>query len=377
MAAIGIIGAGPLGLATALMLHRQGLAVQVFDARAADEPLAEARVLALSDGSRQMLTQIQAWPAHRTTPITRIHVSQQGGPGRAMMDATEQGLAALGHVLPARELISCLRAQVEAQNIPLHYSSPVEATQASATEITLQIAGEQPREERFALALCCEGSVSNAAKMLKHDYQQYALLCRAQLAGPHGNLAYERFTPEGPVALLPLGEDYAVVWTRPMADAERLLAAPDSVWLAELQSHFGQRVHLTGISERAHYPLALKLRPWPIAERTVWLGNAAQTLHPVAGQGLNLALRDAWELTETLRTASDPGESAVLKRYARRRQVDRFAAAGFSDALIRGFGAQLPLLPLARGLGLAALDVLPPLRRFLARRMIYGARALP
>ncbi|WP_018605251.1 FAD-dependent monooxygenase [Uliginosibacterium gangwonense] len=378
MADIGIVGAGPLGLATALLLHRQGQAVRIFDARAADAPLTESRVLALSEGSRQILRSIDAWPERLCTPIRHIHVSQQGAPGRTLMDAAEHGLAALGYVLPARDLIVMLRRKVEAEGIPLHFASPVETLLPDAHGIVLRIAGEdRPQEHYCSLALCCEGSVRNAKDMLTHDYRQRALLCRASIAAPHNNLAYERFTPAGPVALLPLGQDYAVVWTRALDEADALLDAPDADWLAALQTHFGTRVRFTGISERASYPLALKMRVNTVGERTVWLGNAAQTLHPVAGQGLNLALRDAWELADALREASDPGAASVLRAYGRGRQLDRFAAAGFSDALIRTFGSSLPGLPFVRGLGLAALDALPPLRRFLARRMIYGARALP
>jgi 2-octaprenyl-6-methoxyphenol hydroxylase len=380
MAEIAIVGAGPLGLATALMLHREGLPVRLFDARPANAPSSEARVLALSEGSRQILGSLGAWPSKPPTPITTIHVSQLGSFGSTRMRASEEGVPALGHVLPATELIEQLQARVAEAAIPIEYDTLVGQGEPGPHGIRLplsQQAGHARAAVETPLVVCCEGSVRAERGALVHDYQQRALLCRAEMADPHAQCAYERFTPDGPLALLPLGEDYAVVWTQPAARAEALLAADDADWLAALQAAFGTQVRFTAIRDRASYPLALKLRLNPTAPRCVWLGNAAQTLHPVAGQGLNLALRDAWELVEAIRDAQDPGDAHVLARYARSRALDRFAAAGFSDALVRSFGSRLPGLATARGLGLAALDALPPLRHFLARRMIFGARAWP
>ena len=380
MAEIAIVGAGPLGLATALMLHREGLPVRLFDARPANAPSSEARVLALSEGSRQILDCLAAWPTTPTTPITTIHVSQLGSFGSTVMRASEEGVAALGHVLPATELIQQLQAQVTDAAIPIEYETLIALGEAGPETIRLQAKhrdGSTRDSVETPLVLCCEGSVRAERGALVHDYQQHALLCRAQIADPHDNRAFERFTPDGPLALLPLGDDYAVVWTQPAVRAQALLAADDADWLSALQSAFGTQVRFTAIRDRASYPLALKLRLNPTAQRCVWLGNAAQTLHPVAGQGLNLALRDAWELVEAIREAQDPGDADVLARYARGRALDRFAAAGFSDALVRSFGSRLPGLATARGLGLTALSALPPLRHFLARRMIFGARAWP
>jgi 2-octaprenyl-6-methoxyphenol hydroxylase len=197
------------------------------------------------------------------------------------------------------------------------------------------------------------------------------------VAAPHRNVAWERFTHDGPVALLPLGERYAVVLTCGDTAQAGVKAADDEGFLALLQQRFGTRHRFTSASPRAAYPLGLRYRRQPVGARQVWLGNAAQTLHPVAGQGFNLALRDVWELAQALAGAVDPGAPAVLAAYARGRRADRRGAIGFTDLLIDGFASDFAPLKHARGAGLLALDLLPPLRAFVAKRMIYGARAWP
>ena len=194
-------------------------------------------------------------------------------------------------------------------------------------------------------------------------------------------MAWERFTPDGPVALLPLsadnGDGYAVVLTCPAAESENVAALSDTDFLALLQQRFGPRVTLTTVGPRAIFPLGLRVRRHPVGERQVWIGNAAQTLHPVAGQGFNLALRDIMELADTLSDpvcAGDPGDAALLARYAARRRLDRAGTVGLTDSLVRLFSTKSPLLLHARGAGLLALDLFPPARSFLARRMMFGAR---
>lgn len=377
--AIAIIGAGPLGLATALALARRGQTVEVFDARPAGAAASDTRTLALSHGSRELLELLGAWPAAQVTAIEKILVSQQEGAGRTRLDAAEQGLPALGYVLPARTLAASLQTRVGAAGISVHYDTRVAPAAAGAESIRLQLArADGGRSEAEALLLLrCEGFVPESEADRARDYDQHALLCRATARAPHRHLAHERFTARGPIALLPSGPDYAVVWTVPARQAETLMAAPEADWLAALNAALGGLATLDSISERAHHPLGLRMRRDITAPRCVWLGNAAQTLHPVAGQGFNLALRDAWELADTLTGAPDPGTPALLARYAARRRLDREGAAFFTDLLVRGFSTGHPLLAGLRGMGLAALDALPPLRGFVARRMIYGARAWP
>ena len=204
-----------------------------------------------------------------------------------------------------------------------------------------------------------------------------AVVCEVQTELPHANQAFERFTPEGPAALLPKGDRYALVWTAQCEDAERIAQLPDAEFLAALYRHFGGRQgRFLQASPRKTFPLKLAYTGSEAADRVVRIGNAAQTLHPVAGQGFNIGLRDAWELAslcgDTVR--SEIGSAAMLGAYARGRRVDVLGGLGFTDFLVRVFSNDFAPLRHARGLGLLALEVLPPLKSFVARRMMFGAR---
>jgi 2-octaprenyl-6-methoxyphenol hydroxylase len=377
---IAIIGAGPLGLATALALARRGHHPCLFDARQADAEDTDARILALSHGSRDLLELLDAWEPSQGTSIARIEVSQQGGWGRTRILATDYRLPALGYVMKARQLVARLRNRVLAEGIPIEYDARTTLHGGSANSATFSVSSSAGNIHihQARLVVCCEGAIPDGALALNHDYDQHALLCVATPDQPHHNLAHERFTPQGPIALLPHGSNYAVVWTVATAQADALMQAPESAWLEQLNAAIGPQTHLTELTERARYPLGLRMRREATGPRCVWLGNAAQTLHPVAGQGFNLALRDAWELADTLTGAADPGEAELLSAYARRRAPDREATIRFTDLLVRGFSAPpSPLLTDLRGLGLMMLDCMPPLRHFLAKRMIFGTRAWP
>lgn len=378
-----IVGGGPIGLASALRLSAQGHSVRIFDARRQDQALHDSRVLALSHGSRQLLETLGAWPTAAATAIETIHISQRGALGRTELRHAEYGLPALGYVLPATALLAVLMQRAMGQGLQIEFDARVEALDASADNITLtlQNAAGQAREVVGKLAVCCEGRVSadsdKHADIVSRDYSQHALLLRATPTQPHANLARERFTPDGPIALLPLGSDYAVVWTVGPAQLAELMTLPDAALLERLLAAFGGRPLLRDVRERSSYPLAMRLRRTTVGARTVWLGNAAQTLHPVAGQGFNLGLRDVWELAEALRGSADPGAAEVLNRHSRGRRADRWGTAGFTDSLVRLFSNDNTLLSHARGAGLLALDLLPPLRHFVAKRMMFGARAWP
>lgn len=372
---VAIIGAGPLGLASALALQRRGQTPLILDARSPAAHAADARILALSHGSRELLELLGAWPSAQATPIQHIHISQHRHFGHTQLHAAEEKLPALGYVLAARSLSHALLQRVQTLGIPLHFNTTVSSITAHADAAQLSLQDGRPLRAR--LVASCEGHIPEAEATRTQDYAQHALLCRATLAAPHNNQACERFTAQGPIALLPFGQDYAIVWTVPSAHAHALMAAPDADWQSALQNAIGPLAQLQGITDRAAYPLGLRLRGHITAPRHVWLGNAAQTLHPVAGQGFNLALRDAWELADALTGASDPGTPALLAAYAQRRRTDREGAAAFTDLLVKTFSSDLPPLPSLRGLGLLALNTLPPLRHFVAKRMIYGARAWP
>lgn len=345
-------------MALALALHRQGVAARIFDTRSRGAAKEDLRILALSHGARQILEGLGVWNAIANTPITTIHISQQGGLGITRIRADEEGVPALGYVLAASDLAASLDAAIAEAGIPYREHCRVDPHNPPATSLTVW----------------AEGAV-DASVAVSRDYGQHAVICTASAKEAHGGRAWERFTPQGPVAVLPCGRDYAVVLTCPAEDAETTAKAGDQEFLDTLQSRFGGRLTFTAVGRRHVFPLGLRYRPNPVAERQVWIGNAAQTLHPVAGQGFNLALRDIHELARCLAAAADPGAPDVLARYAAARRADRHAAMGFTDLLVRLFSNDNPVLKHARGAGLLALDLFPPARSFLARRMMFGARA--
>ncbi|PTD97207.1 FAD-dependent monooxygenase [Pseudothauera lacus] len=374
-----VVGAGPVGMALALALKDSGLDVVLADARPAEATAADPRVLALSHGTRLTLERLGVWQALPATPIDTIHVSQQGGFGRTLIHATDYGVPALGHVAAAGALAAALRQAIDHAGISVLDETEVRSLTPADDGVTIELAGRHAGSRRALLAVCAEGSINaDPTETMSRDYGQHALIAMVHATGAARGTAFERFTPAGPVALLPCGEAYALVHVASPQQADTLLALDDSAYLARLQAHLGTRISLTAVSERLRYPLGLRVRRSPVGARTVWLGNAAQTLHPVAGQGFNLALRDVWALADTLlRHPGDPGAPATLTAYARSRSADRFGTVRFTDTLVRLFSNDLPPLRHLRGAGLFALDMLPPLRHFVAKRMMFGARAWP
>lgn len=378
-----IVGAGPVGLALALALKDTGLAIMVADARPTDAAAHDPRTLALSHGTRISLEQLGVWSGLSSTAITTIHVSQQGGFGRTLIRAEEEGVPALGHVVTAGALAQALRARIDTPNVAFAYGTEVSTQGSSPDSITLALAPVAGAASSVTcttrLLACAEGGLAGSSHgVVERDYAQTALIGFAKAAGGHRNTAFERFTPEGPLALLPCNDGYALVHVVASARAEALRDLDAAAYLAELQGHLGGRVRLTEVGPRLCYPLVLRYRKATTAARTVWLGNAAQTLHPVAGQGFNLALRDVLALSQRLvRHAGDPGDPALLADYRRHRLLDRSGTIGFTDTMVRVFSSELAPLRHLRGIGLFALDTLPPLRSFVARRMMFGARAWP
>lgn len=377
-----IVGAGPTGLALAVALAQAERPAVVVDARTADDASKDRRILALSQGSRQILERLGVWQQIEATAIATIRVSQQGGFGRTLLRAADYGLTALGYVAAASSLAAALARRLADLGLAVRHECRVTNLAAGADDVVLSLAARDAAPLTARLVALAEGAVSGQDEhaITTRDYHQHAVICTAHPAAPHSNMAYERFTPHGPLALLPFGPDYAVVFTVAADQSDELLGLDDAAFVEHLQRSIGSRVRLLTVSARARYPLQLRFRRKPAGSRTVWLGNAAQTLHPVAGQGFNLALRDVWALAQTLVDAGpneDPGAAALLARYARARRLDRIGTIGFTDALIRVFGNDLALWRVARGGGLAALDLLPPLKHFVAKRMMFGARAWP
>jgi 2-octaprenyl-6-methoxyphenol hydroxylase len=334
--------------------------------------------LALSHGTRQLLESLHAWNAAAGTPIRDIHVSQSGGFGRTVITREEQGVEALGYVMRYRDLAAGLDTHLPADSIL--DSSEVVATNIGAESVVATIRRNGIEQQiHTQLIVHAEGISANAADVSVRDYHQHAVLAEVRPEPAHGHRAWERFTPDGPLALLPLGDDYSVVFTVPPEKADLLMQMNDAAFLAALQQQFGTRLRFTATSPRARYPLALRLRKNLCSTREVWIGNAAQTLHPVSGQGFNLGIRDAWELADQLLAQgnSDPGQLAILQQYAQGRNLDRQGSAGFTDGIVRTFSNNFSPLRVARGLGLLALDLCPMARKFVAGRMIWGGRAWP
>lgn len=375
-----IIGTGPVGMTLALALanSQTPLRVMLIDTKSRGSFSTDPRALALSHGTRQLLESLQAWNATAGTPIHDIHVSQSGGFGRALITREEQGIEALGYVMRYRDLATALDAHLPEGCILDACNLESLTIREDVAIATIHRSGRK-QELRTKLVVHAEGTPADSASVKVSDYHQHAVLAEVRPDPAHKHRAWERFTPDGPLALLPLGEDYSVVFTVPPAKSDVLMAMDDAAFLAALQDQFGTRLRFTATSARARFPLALRLRKSLADHREVWIGNAAQTLHPVSGQGFNLGIRDAWELAETLLAEQprDPGTAEILAKHARSRSLDRYGSAAFTDGIVRTFSNDISPLRWARGLGLLALDLCPPARKFVAGRMIWGARAWP
>ena len=405
---LAVVGAGPVGLALALQAARAlpEARVTVFDARPAEADIArDPRTLALSLGSVQELERLGAWDAiaPRSAAIRAVHVSQQQPALLAAaarlpqpelrLTAAECGVGQLGAVVAYGALVAPLQAAwlaavaAEPQRLAARFGTPVAALKAveGGVEVDAGIA------ERHDLAVVAEGGVFAGQPRkafpqgVSADYQQTAWVGQVTLAGADpadAGTAYERFTPQGPAALLPLpaGGDgasrAALVWCV-QADDDPVRALDDAQRLAVLNSVFHPRAgRVTAITPLKDFALGLNAGRTLVDGRSVRIGNAAQTLHPVAGQGLNLGLRDAHALVDALRRAAGPGGGIdrALKRVEWQRAPDRWALIATTDFLARSFTWPLPGLASARGLGLAALQAVGPARRALARGMMFGWR---
>ena len=377
-----IAGGGPVGAALALALQGSGHSVMLAEARSADSAavrsadFGDARPIALSYASRLILERLNVWSGLPVTPIETIHVSQQGGFGRTLIRAADCGLPALGYVASYDELQqSLLAAPCSAKRL-----FGARLTAFDGTTVAVQT---QDGELAFAprLTVFADGASiadGRAAPGYRKDYRQTAVVAWVKTAHAHRGRAWERFTPEGPLALLPHAARYGLVWTASPDRAARLSALDTPGFLAELHASFGDRLGaFIEAGERAAFPLTLRYQRDETRPHCLSVGNAAQTLHPVAGQGFNLGLRDAWELARLARETREPGSDSFCTRYHRARALDRGAGIRFTDSLVGLFSNSNPLFRFGRGAGLLALDLLPFARRFVARRMIYGARAFP
>jgi 2-octaprenyl-6-methoxyphenol hydroxylase len=381
---VAICGAGPVGLALAALMARRGVApgrIALVDAKALGQAISDPRSIALSWGSRMLLEDVGAWPAVQTaaTAIHQIHVSRRGHLGRSMMDRTEHKLDALGYVARYGDVVDALSRACERVGVQVLRPVRVAALVEDRDGVVLEL--DDGRKLHAKVAVQAEGGVfgEQADKTQRRDYVQTAVIARVTASEPVAHRAFERFTDEGPLALLPQdgadGHQYALVWCVRPERAQQLLDLGEAAFLRRLGEAFGERLGtFTRVSARAAFPLGLNADP-RFSARTVAIGNAAQTLHPVAGQGLNLGLRDAAVLARLLARGidQDGGIADALSRFAEERARDRSAIIRTTDAMARVFANTGPLQPLL-GLALAALDTVKPARMLLAELMMFGRR---
>jgi 2-octaprenyl-6-methoxyphenol hydroxylase len=378
---IAIVGGGPAGAALALALRDSPLRITVLEARPAQAAHAArgSRPIALSYGSRLLLERLGAWHGLSPAPIAHVHVSQRGGFGRVAINACDSGVPALGYVIDYSDVYAALADAARAAGSAYCDAARVTAIHAEGESSRVDFVRDGVPARLYArLTVVADGGdIDGLAPAHVIDYAQAALTARVRTTQPHRNTAYERFTREGPLALLPCGTDMALVWTLAPARAQWLEHADTSSFLAALREAFGGRVgEFTAVMQRASYPLALRRATHAAAARVISIGNAAQTLHPVAGQGFNLGLRDAWELAQMLRatTVQDIAGLDIAQRVAAARRSDRFASVAATHALVRVFSNDFFALDAMRGTAMTLLGCLPPARDFLARRMIFGTR---
>ena len=369
-----IIGAGPVGMTLHLALAAGGQKSLLLDRRPQNALQADPRALALSHGARELLEQINSWPTRAATPIETIHVSQRGGFGRTLIDKADYRLPALGYVVRYRDLTGALASNLAADALLAESEILDIAPDDEGATVSLRTP-QGARRLRTRLVVHAEGTPGEQAGVKVSDYQQQAVICEVTPLAGHQKRAWERFTPDGPLALLPLGDEFSIVFTLPPAKADAIMALDDDAFIAALEKQFGRNMKFAKPGKRSRFPLALRMRETLVKGNEVWIGNSAQTLHPVSGQGFNLGLRDAWQLAEiVLKNGVDRDN---LARYAASRRLDRQGGAFFTDKIVKAFSNDCGPLKVARGLGLLALDVFPPARHFVAKRMIWGARAWP
>jgi 2-octaprenyl-6-methoxyphenol hydroxylase len=391
-----IVGAGMVGasLALALMHGRQGpLKLLLVEASAlhaqapAEQPGFDARSTVLSANTADYFRELDLWAAlgERATAIEHIHVSDQGRFGSVRLDATEVQVPALGYVVENADIGRALNAALHAER-GIELCAPVSVAQLrpDTQGIQLQLSGDEGGANITAsLVVLAEGGRSSLPAQLgiahrQESYGQGAVIANVAFTQAHGHVAYERFTPKGPLALLPLQDRdgshrAALVWTHPEAEAANILALDDTAFLARLQQDFGGRVgNFTRVGKRALYPLSLQTAEEQIRPGLVLLGNVAHTLHPVAGQGFNLALRDtmmlAANIRESMRQQQNPGAFTRLQQYRQAVQQDQSYTIAFSDYMTRLFSSTNRSLALVRQFGMASIDLLPPLKQRFSRQ---------
>jgi 2-octaprenyl-6-methoxyphenol hydroxylase len=393
-----IAGGGMIGASLALALSPLGLRVAVVEAVArgeARQPSFDDRSTALSRSTQRMFEAMGLWDdvIAAATPIRRIHVSDRGRFGFSHIDAAQQGVAALGYVVINRVLGDVLQsALTKAATVDVICPARVVDidTGGDLAVARIEMADGGHQELGCQLLVAADGANSAVRPMMgvcarKTDYDQHAVIGNLLPEKPLDNCAYERFTDQGPLALLPVADDRAAfVWTVSSHDAERVLGLDDEAFLDELQEAFGYRLgRLSRVGKRAAYPLSLSKAFRLTAERSVLVGNSAHGLHPVAAQGFNLGMRDVAALCDCIADArgedpsADLGHPDLLARYAQWRRDDQGKLVRLTDGIVRLFGSSNPSLKAARNIGMIGFDIVPGVRSLFAKHMMGLAGRLP
>ncbi len=382
-----IIGGGPVGATLALLLVKQGVNVTVLEARNLGAAHSESRALALSFGSRRILEKLGLWGALSTqaTPINSIHVSQKGSFGRTQLHAGDYHQEALGYVLSYGVLSAALdRAIADAKSVNFIFEASASSIVYDVSQATVTYThGGLAHSISSPLVVLADGGrtldeltgLSRETKEYGHD----ALVTKVRAELPHHNVAYERFTANGPIALLPNGGefDFSLVWTGEKSFITSMLSLSDADFLEKFHQQFGDRVgDFLSVEKRLSFPLKMaQLKPdAQQSKHLVVIGNAAQTMHPVAGQGFNVGLRDAESLAQYIASASadELGSAYMLASYQASRKSDTKGGLFFTDFLVNLFSNDLVGLSALRGASLGVFDVIKPVKKYLVGKMSFG-----
>tara|TARA_R110002012_G_scaffold44879_3_gene119673 strand:- start:475 stop:1704 length:1230 start_codon:yes stop_codon:yes gene_type:complete len=382
----GLVGAS-LGCALAPLIECYGWRVAVIESSPLTtqslesewQPSFDARASAIAEGTAQRFQQLGLWEAMRgeATPIQRIHISERGRLGATRLTADELGVDALGHVIPNAWMGRVLHRRLA--QLPLEWHCPAKVAELTPVPGGHHLTLSDGSQLTAGLTVLADGGRSGLKEQLgigsrRESYEQTALIAHVGVSQPHQGVAYERFTSEGPMALLPLpGQAMELIWTHPSGSEKARMMLSDREFLRQLQQAFGDRVgRFTQVGPRHTYPLSLVTAEEPVRPGLAVLGNAAHALHPVAGQGFNLALRGVMDLVDALEQGElskrPLGDLGTLQAFEKQRSQDRANVIRFSDGLVRLFGLSLPLISHARAAGLISLNLVGPLRRGLARR---------
>ena len=379
-----IVGGGMTGATLALAISRLSngrTPVHLIEASAPEShqhPGFDSRAIALAAGTCQQLARVGVWQAIRdcATAIRTVHVSDRGHAGFVTLDAKDYSLPALGQVVELHDvgqrLFALLRA---APGVTLH--CPARVARVSRSPAQASVVLESGETISGSLLVAADGSRSALGEQCgiewqQEAYDQLAIIANVTTAVAHQGRAFERFTKQGPLAMLPMsGNRCSLVWCHALERRDEVLGWSDERFCNELQQAFGWRLgRVTHSGARASYPLSLTRAKRAISHRLALVGNAAQTLHPIAGQGFNLGLRDVMSLAETVANAADPGDYGLLSGYQQRRAADKDATVGVTDGLVHLFANRWAPLVAGRNIGLMAMELLTPARDALAQRTL-------